>query len=103
MHFFLLLIVTRARKENRIANDYMMLALIEQIDKFRGLAGGLINHDWVTIPLVYTQVVTLAVYTFLLSTLMGRQFLNPVRGRPKTTMTRFWHFLTTYLPLVDIF
>ena len=31
-----------------------------------------------TIPLVYTQVVTLAVYTFLLSTLMGRQFLNPV-------------------------
>ena len=78
MHFFLLLIVTRARKENRIANDYMMLALIEQIDKFRGLAGGLINHDWVTIPLVYTQVVTLAVYTFLLSTLMGRQFLNPV-------------------------
>ena len=71
-------IVTRARKENRIANDYMMLALIEQIDKFRGLAGGLINHDWVTIPLVYTQVVTLAVYTFLLSTLMGRQFLNPV-------------------------
>ena len=32
-------IVTRARKENRIANDYMMLALIEQIDKFRGLAG----------------------------------------------------------------
>ena len=56
----------------------MMLALIEQIDKFRGLAGGLINHDWVTIPLVYTQVVTLAVYTFLLSTLMGRQFLNPV-------------------------
>ena len=31
-------IVTRARKENRIANDYMMLALIEQIDKFRGLA-----------------------------------------------------------------
>ena len=30
--------MTRARKENRIANDYMMLALIEQIDKFRGLA-----------------------------------------------------------------
>ena len=49
-------IVQRARKENRIANDYMMLALIEQIDKFRGMAGGLLNHDWVNIPLVYTQV-----------------------------------------------
>ena len=49
-------IVQRARKENRIANDYMMLALIQQIDKFRGMAGGLLNHDWVNIPLVYTQV-----------------------------------------------
>ena len=26
-----------------------------------------------------------------------------IRGRPKTTLTRFWPFLTTYLPLVDIF
>ena len=68
----------------------MMLALIEQIDKFRGLAGGLINHDWVTIPLVYTQVVTLAVYTFLLSTLMGRQFLNPV-NTTKNTLHFFRH------------
>ena len=25
-----------------------------------------------------------------------------LRGRPKTTLTRFWHILTTYLPLVDI-
>ena len=52
-------IVQRARKENRIANDYMMLALIEQIDKFRGMAGGLLNHDWVNIPLVYTQVLSI--------------------------------------------
>ena len=69
-------IIQRARKENRISNDMNMNAVIEQIDKFRGLAGTMINQDWVTIPLVYTQVVTLAVYTFLLSTLMGRQFLG---------------------------
>lgn len=75
-------IVTRARKENRIANDYMMMALIEQIDKFRGMAGACLNYDWVCIPLVYTQVVTLAVYTFLLSTLMGRQFLDPEKSYP---------------------
>ena len=70
-------IIQRARKENRISNDMNMNAAIECIDKFRGLAGTMINQDWVTIPLVYTQVVTLAVYTFLLSTLMGRQFLDP--------------------------
>ena len=49
-------IVQRARKENRIPNDYMMLALIEQIDKFRGMAGGCLNYDWINIPMVYTQV-----------------------------------------------
>ena len=26
-----------------------------------------------------------------------------LRGHSKTTLTRFWPFLTTYLPLVDIF
>ena len=30
----------------------------------------------------YAQVVTLAVYTFLLSTLMGRQFLDPSKKYP---------------------
>ena len=40
------------------------------------MAGTLLNYDWINIPLVYTQVVTLAVYTFLLSTLMGSQFLD---------------------------
>ena len=75
-------IVTRARKENRIANDYLMQALIDRIDQFRGMAGTMINQDWVTIPLVYTQVVTLAVYTYLLSNLMARQFLDPAKNYP---------------------
>ena len=34
----------------------------------------------ISIPLVYTQVVTLAVYTFFLSSLMGRQFLDITKG-----------------------
>ena len=41
---------------------------------------GLLDYDWISIPLVYTQVVTLAVYTFFLSSLMGRQFLDPSKG-----------------------
>lgn len=69
-------IVTRARKEDRVKNDYALKALIEKLDQYRMLNGGLLNYDYVNIPMVYTQVVTLAVYTFLLSTLMGRQFLD---------------------------
>ena len=56
-------IVQRARKENRIPNDYMMLALIEQIDKFRGMAGGCLNYDWINIPMVYTQVKLNVIFT----------------------------------------
>ena len=49
-------IVARARKEGRILNDYAALKLTEKIDGYRSLLGGLLNYDWVTVPLVYTQV-----------------------------------------------
>ena len=75
-------IVTRARHENRIANDYASKHLIERLDTYRSMCGGLLNYDWVNVPLVYTQVVTLAVYTFLLSTLLSSQFINPAKAQP---------------------
>ena len=49
-------IVTRARKEGRITNDYSSMKLMEKIDAFRANLGGVLNYDWVNIPLVYTQV-----------------------------------------------
>ena len=49
-------VAKRARKENRIKNDYLFTELINQIDKFRAKAGALLNYDWVPVPLVYTQV-----------------------------------------------
>ena len=49
-------IITRARKEKRISSDYSDLKLMEKIDQFRSSTGGLLNYDWVNVPLVYTQV-----------------------------------------------
>ena len=49
-------IITRARKEKRISSDYSELKLMEKIDQFRSFTGGLLNYDWVNVPLVYTQV-----------------------------------------------
>ena len=91
--------MTRARKEGRIKEDFAFQTIIKEIDKFRSGCGskiissyvllgnkhytaGLMSYDWISIPLVYTQVVTLAVYTFFLSTLMGRQFLDPAKNIP---------------------
>ena len=56
-----------------------MKMLLEKVDNFRGHCGSLLNYDWVNVPLVYTQVVTLAVYSFLTSTLMGHQYLDPAK------------------------
>ncbi|KAK7080996.1 hypothetical protein SK128_013260 [Halocaridina rubra] len=76
-------IVTRARKEGRIRDDFAVKTIIDEINRFRGLCGSLLSYDWISIPLVYTQVVTLSVYTFFLGTIMGRQFLDPAQGIPK--------------------
>eukprot|EP00095_Tigriopus_kingsejongensis_P010375 snap_masked-scaffold251_size238241-processed-gene-1.4 protein:Tk10375 transcript:snap_masked-scaffold251_size238241-processed-gene-1.4-mRNA-1 annotation:"Bestrophin-2 " len=48
-------IVTRARKENRIKDDYSLKAVIEELDKYRSKASTLLDYDWITVPLVYTQ------------------------------------------------
>ena len=63
-------IVTRARKEKRITNDYDAAKLMEKLDQFRASTGGLLNYDWVTVPLVYTQV-------SFLKTKFNWVFLNP--------------------------
>jgi len=73
-------VVTRAKKEGRIKDDFAFRTIIKEINNFRSGCGGLLDYDWISIPLVYTQVVTLAVYTFFLSSLMGRQFLDPSKG-----------------------
>ena len=91
-------VVTRAKKEGRISDQFAFQTIITEINKFRSGCGGLLDYDWISVPLVYTQVcffsnrnmcsltrlftykvVTLAVYTFFVSSLMGRQFLDPAK------------------------
>lgn len=87
-------LVTRARKEDKIKDDLAMKAMLDQIAAFRGGCGMLTSYDWINIPLVYTQVVTLAVYTFFISTLMGRQYLDPTKGYPGNNVDLYFPFFT---------
>ena len=48
-------------------------ALIAEICSIREKLTGVMNHDWVSVPLVYTQVVTLAVYSYFTAALIGAQ------------------------------
>ena len=62
--------MTKARYVSDVNNE---------LSKLRTHCGTIICYDWVSLPLVYTQVVTLAVYSFFVATLLGRQWLNPDR------------------------
>ncbi|CAG7705189.1 unnamed protein product [Allacma fusca] len=74
-------IVTRARKEGKIRDDFAVKTIIDELNKFRGQCGLLISYDWISVPLVYTQVVTLAVYSYFAAAIMGSQWLvKPLKG-----------------------
>ena len=49
-------IVAKARKEGRIKDDFASKTLVDEINTLRGKCGGLFDYDWISIPLVYTQV-----------------------------------------------
>lgn len=49
-------IITRARKEGRIRDDFAVKTLIDELNKLRGQCGLLLAYDNISIPLVYTQV-----------------------------------------------
>lgn len=49
-------IVTRARKEGRIRDDFSVKTIIDELNKYRGNCGQLLNYDSISVPLVYTQV-----------------------------------------------
>lgn len=69
-------IVTRARKEGRIRDDFAVKTLIDELNKFRGSCGSLVHYDTISIPLVYTQVVTIAVYTYFLTSVIAQQWIR---------------------------
>ncbi|XP_014247169.1 uncharacterized protein LOC106665333 isoform X2 [Cimex lectularius] len=79
-------ILNTARREDRIRDDFGLNTLINGVNTFRAGCGSLLNYDWISIPLVYSQVVTLAVYTYFLATLMGNQYLNPTKGYSNHTI-----------------
>lgn len=83
-------IASKARKEGRIRDDFAVKTIIEELNKFRGSCGTLLSYNSVTIPLVYTQVVTIAVYMYFLTSLMAEQY---VESDSKATFIDFFPIL----------
>ncbi|CAD6191947.1 unnamed protein product [Caenorhabditis auriculariae] len=62
-----------ARTQGKIGADVMLNELIKSVSDFRRGLGQLCNFDWVPIPLVYPQVVFLAVRSYFFLCLIARQ------------------------------
>ncbi|XP_013996966.2 bestrophin-4 isoform X1 [Salmo salar] len=88
-------LASRARQEGRVRDDVALRLLMDELNNYRGKCSLLFHYDWISIPLVYTQVVTLAVYSFFGFCLIGRQFLNPEKGYKG-------HQLDLYVPVFTL-
>ncbi|XP_072234011.1 bestrophin-3-like [Leuresthes tenuis] len=88
-------LASKARQEGRIQDSIDLQNILNEMNLFRTWCATLFGYDWVGIPLVYTQVVTLAVYTFFFACLIGRQFLDPSQGHPG-------HDLDLYVPVFTL-
>ncbi|XP_017782869.1 PREDICTED: bestrophin-2-like [Nicrophorus vespilloides] len=69
-------LVIKSRDEGLITSDIHVRTVTEEIAKIRNKCGELLDFDWISIPLVYTQVVTLAVYWYFLTTIVAHQFVD---------------------------
>lgn len=88
-------LASKARQEGRIQDSIDLQNILNEMNLFRTWCATLFGYDWVGVPLVYTQVVTLAVYTFFFACLIGRQFLDPAQGY-------HGHDLDLYVPVFTL-
>ncbi|XP_029929954.1 bestrophin-4 [Myripristis murdjan] len=88
-------LASRAREEGRVRDDIALRLLMDELNNYRAKCSLLFHYDWISIPLVYTQVVTAAVYSFFGFCLIGRQFLNPAKGYKN-------HQLDMYVPVFTL-
>ncbi|VDD87451.1 unnamed protein product [Enterobius vermicularis] len=75
-------LVFTARKSGRITGDILVNKLMDEIKVFRNNLQMLCNYDWVPIPLVYPQVILIAVYFYFAVCLVTRQFIMTTRNIP---------------------
>nr|XP_016927267.2 bestrophin-4-like [Drosophila suzukii] len=87
-------IVMRARRENKIRDDYAVKTIIDELNQFRGYCGFLLYYDWISVPLVYTQVVTVATYSFFLFSVLGQQWMENASDKEGLSIRRWFPILT---------
>lgn len=73
-----------ARTEGRIRDSVVLTLILRELNTLRSQCGRLFGYDWISIPLVYTQVVTVAVYSFFSGLSHWPSVPGPSEGIPWT-------------------
>ena len=74
----------------------------QEFCEFRAKCGLLWCYDWVSIPMVYTQVVTLATYLFFIFTIIGRQKIDGYHGDKRMPSGRYSLDIDLYIPIYTV-
>nr|XP_006813920.1 PREDICTED: bestrophin-3-like [Saccoglossus kowalevskii] len=67
-------LINKLREENKIKDDVAQNLLLQVSHDWISIP--LVYTQWISVPLVYTQVVTIVVYAYFLVQLFAAQFLN---------------------------
>ena len=70
-------LLSEAMRNNLLSSDICYRELQTNLNAISNTNAGMISYSWINIPLVYTQLVTIAVHLYFFVALFGRQFLNP--------------------------
>ncbi|VDK58509.1 unnamed protein product [Anisakis simplex] len=83
-----------ARTQQKIASDIILQKVGEEIKLFRTNMAILCNFDWVPLPIMYPQLIVLAVHTYFLICLLSRQFIISDDAANKSLMDLFLPVMT---------
>ncbi|EJD74825.1 bestrophin-3 [Loa loa] len=84
-----------ARNQQKISSDILLEKVGEEIKIFRTNLAILCNFDWVPLPIMYPQLIVLAVHTYFLVGAIARQYIISDNARNKSAMD-------IYLPVMTI-
>lgn len=91
-----------ATKKGKLLNQYSLENIMREFCEFRAKCGLLWCYDWVSIPMVYTQVVTLATYVFFIFTIIGRQKIDGFNVNKAMRSGRIPLDIDLYIPIFTI-
>ncbi|GIY03412.1 bestrophin-2 [Caerostris extrusa] len=92
-------VLREARQECRITDSNGLKLIMEELNEFRSKCGLLWGYDWISIPLVYTQVVTMATYAFFVACMFGRQNVKVIDDKPSSPEVNRYDF---YVPIFTV-